>query len=125
MSSKQQYFKEGQEALISIIGDVDTVTGFLLAGVGNVSHVNDQANFLIVNDSTAPTVVENAFKQFSTTKNIAIILITQKVAEDYLRHLLATYDKPFPAVLEIPSKDDKYDPSKDFILQKLKAFGGN
>jgi V-type H+-transporting ATPase subunit F len=38
--------------------------------------------------------------------------------------LLVSYDKPFPTVLEIPSKEDKYNPEKDFILQKLKVFSG-
>ena len=52
MSGKEKLFKDGQEALISIIGDVDTVTGFLLAGIGNVSQINEQANFLIVDDMT-------------------------------------------------------------------------
>jgi vacuolar-type H+-ATPase subunit F/Vma7 len=102
MSQKESLFKDGTEALIAVIGDVvrrksffkeikDTVTGFLLAGVGNVSQVNDQANFLIVDTTTglfflktkkiATTVVETAFKKFTTTKNIAIILVTQRVTD--------------------------------------------
>jgi V-type H+-transporting ATPase subunit F len=47
--------KEGsQGALIGVIGDEDSVTGFLLAGVGNVD-VRRKSNFLIVDSSEYPT----------------------------------------------------------------------
>ena len=35
--------------LISVIGDEETVTGFLLAGIGHVTH--NSKNFLIVDSS--------------------------------------------------------------------------
>jgi len=115
--------KEGDEALVAIIGDSDTVTGFLLSGIGNIGSKGD-ANFLIVDDKTTSAIVEHHFKEMTTNKNVSIILITQKVAEDHLRHLLANYDKVLPSILEIPSKDEKYDASKDFILKRVKMFFG-
>ena len=45
---------ENKGALIGVIGDEDTVTGFLLAGVGNVD-VRRKSNFLIVDNSEYPT----------------------------------------------------------------------
>ncbi len=40
---------------------------------------------------------------------------------EMIRHLLDHYNKPIPAVLEIPSKDHPYDPSKDSILRRAKV----
>ncbi len=37
--------------LVSIIGDDDTVTGFLLTGIGERNN-KGEANFLVVDDST-------------------------------------------------------------------------
>jgi V-type H+-transporting ATPase subunit F len=46
--------KEPKGALIGVIGDEDTVTGFLLAGVGNVD-ARRKSNFLIVDNSETPS----------------------------------------------------------------------
>ena len=40
---------------------------------------------------------------------------------ELIRHLLDAYDKPSPAILEIPSKDHPYDPSKDGILRRARV----
>jgi V-type H+-transporting ATPase subunit F len=70
--------KTGQEALLAIIGDEDTVTGFLLAGIGDVDS-KQNANFLIVDKNTTHSVVEDTFKRFTSRNDIAIILINQHV----------------------------------------------
>lgn len=46
-----------------------------------------------------------------------------QVAED-IRHLLTAYDKTIPTVLEIPSKDQPYDPSKDYIMKRVNLMLG-
>jgi V-type H+-transporting ATPase subunit F len=38
-----------------------------------------------------------------------------------IRYALDRYTNPVPAVLEIPSKDLPYDPSKDSILTRAKV----
>ena len=38
-----------------------------------------------------------------------------------IRHLVDAHDKPTPAILEIPSKDHPYDPSKDGILRRARV----
>ena len=38
-----------------------------------------------------------------------------------IRHILDNYQEAMPAVLEIPSKDHPYDPSKDSILRRAKV----
>jgi len=67
-----------QDCNIAIIGDEDTITGFLLAGVGNIDSQKNQ-NFFIVNNKTPVEKIEEVFKKFSTSPDIAIILITQAV----------------------------------------------
>ena len=48
------------------------------------------------------------------------LLLILQIAE-MVRHLLDVYEQPIPAVLEIPSKDHPYDPSKDSILRRAKV----
>lgn len=111
-------------SLLAIIGDEDTVTGFLLAGVGNVD-LRKKTNFLVVNEKTAVKKIEDSFKEYTNRDDIAIVLINQFIA-DMIRHLIANYTKPVPAILEIPSKEHPYDPSKDSILTRVKImFGGD
>jgi len=106
--------------LISIIGDEDTCTGFLLGGIGELDK-HRKPNFLVVDKNTSVSDVEEAFKAFSTRDDIAIILINQNIAE-MIRHVLDNYTQPIPAVLEIPSKDHPYDSSKDSILRRAKGM---
>lgn len=95
---------------------------------------------------TTVTQVEDAFKHFTSRPDIAIILITQSVrvwraigvvvvasaliltspsppqiAED-IRPLLDSHTAVTPAVLEIPSKDQPYDPAKDSILKRARGL---
>ena len=49
--------------------------------------------------------------------DMGIVLISQHVAE-MIRNLIADYDKIFPTILEIPSKESGYDIEKDTILQR-------
>ncbi|KAJ4833168.1 hypothetical protein Tsubulata_037933 [Turnera subulata] len=37
-----------------------------------------------------------------------------------IRFLVDSYDKPVPAILEIPSKDHSYDPAQDSVLSRVK-----
>ncbi|KAH0890630.1 hypothetical protein HID58_053059 [Brassica napus] len=105
-------------ALIAMIADEDTVVGFLMAGVGNVD-IRRKTNYLIVNSKTTVRQIEDAFKEFSSRDDIAIILISQYVA-NMIRFLVDSYNKPVPAILEIPSKDHPYDPAHDSVLSRVK-----
>ncbi|EEY59699.1 H - or Na -translocating F-type, V-type and A-type ATPase (F-ATPase) Superfamily [Phytophthora infestans T30-4] len=107
--------------LIAVIGDEDTVTGFILAGVGH--RTAEGTNFLVVKPSTPISAIEASFRTLSSRDDIAIILINQHVAEE-IRHLLNTYDKTIPTVLEIPSKDSPYDPAKDYIMKRVNLMLG-
>jgi V-type H+-transporting ATPase subunit F len=49
--------------LIAVIGDEDTVTGFLLAGVGH--RTPESTNFLVVKADTPLAVVEDSFRSLT------------------------------------------------------------
>ena len=118
---------------MGVIGDEDTCVGFLLGGVGELNK-NRQPNFLVVDKNTAVSDIEDTLKTFIRRDDISIILINQNVAEmvkmaskpqlcqflnisPKVRHVLDAHTSPVPAILEIPSKDSPYDPSKDSILR--------
>ncbi|KAL1840150.1 hypothetical protein VTJ04DRAFT_4453 [Mycothermus thermophilus] len=110
---------------LAVIGDEDSVTGLLLAGIGHVTPPPDnQKNFLVVDAKTDTAAIEAAFDRFtSERKDIGIVLINQHIA-DRIRHRIDTYTQAFPAVLEIPSKDHPYDPEKDSVLRRVRRLFG-
>ncbi|UJR07709.1 hypothetical protein I4U23_011994 [Adineta vaga] len=111
----------GKSKLIAVIGDEDTVTGFLLGGIGEINAKTRKPNFLIVDKNTKLMDIEEAFKNFLTRDDIGIILISQYIAE-MIRGLVDGHDKSVPAILEIPSKEHPYDASKDSILRRARGM---
>eukprot|EP00529_Nitzschia_sp_RCC80_P035014 CAMPEP_0113454958 /NCGR_PEP_ID=MMETSP0014_2-20120614/8130_1 /TAXON_ID=2857 /ORGANISM="Nitzschia sp." /LENGTH=115 /DNA_ID=CAMNT_0000346377 /DNA_START=957 /DNA_END=1304 /DNA_ORIENTATION=+ /assembly_acc=CAM_ASM_000159 len=107
--------------LVAVIGDEDTVTGFLLAGVGH--RTAQGSNFLIVKQDTQPATIEETFQTLTQRDDIGIILINQHIAND-IRHVLKDYNATIPTVLEIPSKEHPYDPEQDYIMQRVNMFLG-
>ncbi|RKL40085.1 hypothetical protein BFJ72_g6402 [Fusarium proliferatum] len=116
MASQADY-KDRQ--FLAVIGDEDSVTGLLLAGIGHVTTGADaQKNFLVVDGKTDTAAIESAFDRFTEDrKDIGIIA-------DRIRHRIDTYTAAFPAVLEIPSKDHPYDPEKDSVLRRVRRLFG-
>ncbi|RYP62458.1 hypothetical protein DL769_007283 [Monosporascus sp. CRB-8-3] len=123
MAASQADYKDRQ--FLAVIGDEDSVTGLLLAGIGHVTNPPDsQKNFLVVDGKTDTAAIEAAFERFTTErKDIGIVLINQHVA-DKIRHRIDTYTAAFPTVLEIPSKDHPYDPEKDSVLRRVRRLFG-
>ncbi|AEO67056.1 uncharacterized protein THITE_118431 [Thermothielavioides terrestris NRRL 8126] len=119
----QADFRDRQ--FLAVIGDEDSVTGLLLAGIGHVTPPPDnQKNFLVVDAKTDNAAIEAAFERFTTErKDIGIVLINQHIA-DRIRHRIDTYTQAFPTVLEIPSKDHPYDPEKDSVLRRVRRLFG-
>ena len=115
--------KSSQVYKIAIIGDEDTVAGFLMAGVGE-RDAHGRTNFLIVKSQTLKSSIEEAFKRFTQERqDIAVILINQHIAEE-VRYLLELHTATIPTILEIPSKNKPYDISKDCIVQRVRVFFG-
>ncbi|EOQ99635.1 V-type proton ATPase subunit F [Wallemia ichthyophaga EXF-994] len=116
-----------KRTLIAAIGDDDTITGLLLAGIGNVDEGSEkkQSNFYVHEQHAQLSVLEDHFRQFTQEReDIAILLINQHIAE-LIRPLVEKYTQPFPALLEIPSKEHPYDPEKDTILKRVQKLVGD
>lgn len=109
-------------ALVAVIADEDTITGFLLAGVGDVD-LRKRSNFLVVDAKTTARQVEAAFRDFTAREDVAIVLVSQPIA-NMIRHAIAGHARAVPAVLEIPSKDSPYDPNQDSLLLRVKHLLG-
>lgn len=106
--------------LIAVIGDEDTCVGFLLGGIGEINKDREK-NFLVVDKDTTVQEINQTFKKFVKRYDIAIILITQPVA-NMIRETIEAHVKAIPAVLEIPSKDQPYDVTKDYIMRRAKGM---
>ena len=66
-------------SLIAVIGDEDTVTGMLLAGVGDVAPMRSP-NFMVVDGKTTPGMIEEKFHEFTKRTDVAVLLINQYLA---------------------------------------------
>ena len=104
--------------IIGLIGDKDTVTGFLLTGIGERKK-DGTTNYLIVDEKTPSTEIEETFSRFLDSRNIGIIMVNQKIADMHLRHLINAHEEIIPTILEIPSKDCPYQIENDVIVQKV------
>ncbi len=124
MSKNKKFSRTENNMLLAIIGDEETVTGFLLAGIGERNE--NSTNFLIVNSTTEKAQIEDFFKSLIVRKDIGIILISQHVAE-IIRETLDAYDEIIPTVLEIPSKNHPYSIEKDSVMQRAlrQLYGQN
>ncbi|SBS85870.1 V-type proton ATPase subunit F, putative [Plasmodium malariae] len=101
---------------------VDSVVGFLLAGIGFRDGLGKK-NFFIVNSKTNKAEIEEVFKEYTSKNDCGVILMNQQIADE-IRYLVDLHDKILPTVLEIPSKDKPFDPNKDSIIQRVKLFFG-
>ena len=105
--------------LVAVIGDEDTVAGFLLAGTGE--RTASGQNYFCVDSKTPRSHIERAFEEFTTREDIAIVLINQHISEE-IRYLVENYNGTIPSVLEIPSKGKAYDPRKDTDYETCKCY---
>lgn len=110
--------------LIACVGDEDTVTGLLLAGIGQVTNeTGKERNFAVVGNDAKTEDIQSIFNALTARDDVAIILINQHIA-DRIRYDVDAYTEAFPAVLEIPSKDHPYDPEKDSVLRRVRRLFG-
>ena len=107
--------------LVAVIGDEETVAGFLLAGTGQKTAAGQ--NYFAVNSKTSRSQIEHAFENFTSRTDVAIILINQHISEE-IRYLVDNYQGTIPTVLEIPSKDVPYDPRKDTVMKRVSSMLG-
>lgn len=121
-------YRNGEKKIIGIIGDEDTVTGFLLAGIGDNQSERDQtttcnSNYFVISSTTPIADLELAFTSLTSRTDIGLIIICQHLANS-IRHLIEEHKAVIPSVIEIPSKGQKYDAEQDYVLQKIsRALG--
>ncbi|KAH0616551.1 hypothetical protein JD844_027745 [Phrynosoma platyrhinos] len=70
----------GQGKLIAVLGNEDTVTSFLLGGVGELDK-HRRPNFLVVEKETGLAKIEEVFWGFLSPEDIGIVLINQYITE--------------------------------------------
>ena len=121
--TSQDYIMTDRNAskLVAVIGDEDTVAGFLLAGT--YSRTASGQNYFCVDSKTPRSHIERAFEEFTTREDIAIVLINQHISEE-IRYLVENYNGTIPSVLEILSKGKAYDPRKDTNMKRVSAMLG-
>ena len=119
----KKFMRNDNNLLIAIIGDEETVTGFLLAGVGERSE--HSKNFFVITKEER-SQIEDIFYSLINRKDIGIILISQHIAE-MIREKLDEYEEIIPTVLEIPSKNYPYSIEKDSLMMRAirRTYGEN
>lgn len=115
--SSEDYLQEiAVGKLIAVIGDEDTVVGFLMGGIGEWHPVYG-TNFLVVDKDVDDTTLASCLRYFIRRPDVDIILITVPCATR-VKAVLDAHTDIFPVILEIPTKDCPYEPEKDPILIK-------
>lgn len=119
----KKFMRNDNNLLIAIIGDEETVTGFLLAGVGERSETS--RNFFVITKEER-SQIEDIFNSLIIRKDVGIILISQHIAE-MIRETLDNYTEIIPTVLEIPSKNFPYSIEKDSLMMRAikQTYGDN
>ena len=77
--------------LVAVIGDENTCTGFLLAGVGETNK--GKSNFFVVDSETPKSAIEECFTKFMDDDNVAVVVINQ-VSVSQLIMLSITNSQP-------------------------------
>ena len=79
-------YLESLDQSIAVMADEETVTGFLLAGIGERSK-KAEPNFFITEKDQDEEVVAKALQEWLDRKDIAIVMIAQTTAQA-LRHII-------------------------------------
>lgn len=81
---------------IGIIGDEDTLNGFMISGIQSESLVQ-------VTNKTSEEELKKIFKSMIKRKDLALLLICDFVY-DKLKYDIDNYDQYLPSIIEIPSR---------------------
>lgn len=81
---------------IGIIGDEDTLNGFMISGIQSESLVQ-------VTNKTPEEELKKIFKKMIDRKDLALLLICDFVY-DKIKVDIENFDKHLPSIIEIPSR---------------------
>ncbi|KAK9869719.1 hypothetical protein WA026_003457 [Henosepilachna vigintioctopunctata] len=116
-----EQYTEGH--LIALVGEEDTIVGFLLAGIGE--RTGKEVNFAVVGHEATEEEIMSHIERFIVREDIAIILVTFEAAAK-IKQFLVHYHSFLPVIMEIPSKYHGYNPDEDEIMARLiNAFGSS
>lgn len=99
------------KSAISVVADIDTVTGFKLGGIGKVQSVE--------NPEEAKKAINDLINQ-----DISIIITTEKIGDE-LREFIdrVTKNRTLPMIVEIPDKTGpikrKADPIRELVKRAI------
>lgn len=91
---------------IAVIGDVDTVVGFRLAGIPKAVTPKDDV------------MARKALLDFTSDTEVSLIVITEQVAERIRETIEELAERPYPVIVEIPDKRGQLE-EKTSPLQRL------
>ncbi len=96
---------------IAIIGDLDTVVGFRLAGIQKSSTPADSSS------------TRRALLDFVGDPQVSIIIITEKLAEASRESIEELSQRSYPVIVEIPDKSghrvDKESPLRRLVKRAI------
>lgn len=101
----------GENMRIALIGDYETVIGFKLAGLNKAYVVQDE------------TEAEKLIHRLSRDPDIAIIIVTEAMANKIRRILREFYEKTRPVIVEIPDKRGPV-PTLEFVKDLVRRTVG-
>ena len=116
-------FPENKDLYIAVMADIDTITGFLLTGFGQ--NQKNGSNYFITDpkDEKLEEKMRAVLKTWLDAPDIGVVMIAQNHAEtltDMIELHRNREDKCHPVVLEIPSTEAPYDPTKDPVMKRIK-----
>jgi V/A-type H+-transporting ATPase subunit F len=91
---------------IAIIGDIDTVVGFRLAGILKTFVATDGAS------------ARRALIDFSNDPDVSLVILTERLAEQIRETIEELTIRPYPVIVEIPDKQGSLK-EKESPLQRL------
>lgn len=91
---------------IAIIGDVDTVVGFRLAGILKTFVATDNIK------------ARKALVDFYNDPEVSLIILTERLAEQIRETIEELTIRPYPVIVEIPDKQGRLT-EKESPLQRL------
>ncbi|KAB0337760.1 hypothetical protein FD755_025486 [Muntiacus reevesi] len=106
----------GRGKLMAVMGDEDTMTGFLLGGIG-VLNKNCHPNFLVM-DFLGGSDSKSICLQCGRPRFTSLTSTLQR----WCRHALDALWHCIPAILEIPSKEHLCDAANVSILRRARGM---
>ncbi|XP_036336098.1 probable V-type proton ATPase subunit F [Rhagoletis pomonella] len=104
-TSSRRSLSTDSRMLIGIVADLETVIGFLLAGIGEASGSHQlEKNFMVVTHYTPIEDIEIFFASLCTRKNIGVIFVASDL-KMILIQAISRAAKTMPIILEIPTKN--------------------